>query len=111
MMKMKAIKRREEKWGWLFVRLGASHKQTCLACLGSIYRSCWFSLKKPQAVLYSIISTNTPKINHSSSKACGNNWDLTVIQMSRCCRNIRQVSFSRYSLDALFKSYQVTGKR
>lgn len=67
--------------------------------------------KRKQAVLYSIISANTPKINHSSSKACGNNWDLTAIQMSRHCRNIRLVSFSRYSLDALFKPYQVTDKR
>lgn len=68
-------------------------------------------LKKTQAVLYSIVSINTSEINNFSSKACGNNWDVTVIQISRHCRNIRQVYFSRYSLDALLVSYQVIDKR
>lgn len=67
--------------------------------------------RKKQAVLYSVVFSNTSKINHLSAKACRSNWDLTVIQMSRHCRNIRQVYFSRYWLDALLKSYQVIDKR
>lgn len=93
-----------------------SHKQTCMACLDSIYRSCWFSLQK-QAVLYSIISTNTPKINHSLSKAFVNNWDLTAISSELALEGhwaigvkYRQASLSGYSLDAFVKCYQVTDK-
>lgn len=62
-----------------------------------IYESWWFSLKK-----YKTSCTNTPKIDHSLSKARANNWDLTVISNKlplyehKSSFFVTQVSLSRY---------------